>query len=536
MMLAHAVRIGSHRLPKGRVLTGEDIDRLSAEGMTFVTAVRLDVGDIGEDDAAARLAASIPTDHLSFSPASTGRVNVYASVDGLFCVDKSAVDAFNRIDPAITLACLADRVPVRTGDMVATIKIIPLAVAGEALQRGCHCLDGGRPFEVRPFISHAVTLIATELPSLKTSVMDRTARLLAQRVAISGSRLINENRVSHARNPLEAALLQEVDRVKSEPAIIVVFGASAVTDVEDVIPSAIRAVGGEVLRVGMPVDPGNLLVLGRIDGIPVVGAPGCARSPKENGFDWVLNRLMAGESPEAIDIAGMGVGGLLMEISTRPAPREGARPTPDKGTSGGLVVGGLLMAAGQARRMGDGGPHKLLAEFDGEPLVRRSAETLLASRAKPIVAVTGHRGDEIRAALVGLDLECRDNPDYATGLASSLVTGLSAPDLEAVDGVLVMLADMPAVTAPDIDALLAAFETAGGGVVVRSVSNGKRGNPIILPRETFVEVKKLRGDVGARALIEEGGLPIIDVEIGPAAHLDVDTPEAVVAAGGILRT
>ncbi len=312
--------------------------------------------------------------------------------------------------------------------------------------------------------------------------------------------------------------------------MIIVFGASAVADPDDVIPASIRAAGGQVEQVGMPVDPGNLLVLGRIGEVPVLGAPGCARSPKENGFDWVLNRLMAGETPTSFDITGMGVGGLLMEIPTRPLPRDNP-----KAKKAELSVGALMLAAGRASRMGKDGPHKLLAEFGGVPLVRRSAETLLASQASPVVAVTGHRRDEIEAAFAGLAVTSRFNPDYASGMASSLVCGLSAADLASKDGVLVMLADMPGISPAHIDLLIKAFREAGGGVVVRSVSDGKRGNPIILPRLAYDAVLRLEGDVGARAIIESSGLSVIDVDIGPAAHLDVDTPEAVIAAGGVLK-
>jgi molybdenum cofactor cytidylyltransferase len=316
----------------------------------------------------------------------------------------------------------------------------------------------------------------------------------------------------------------------NEPAMIIVFGASAVADPDDVIPAAIRRAGGEVEQVGMPVDPGNLLVLGRIGDVPVLGAPGCARSPKENGFDWVLNRLMAGETPTSFDITGMGVGGLLMEIPTRPLPRDNPKAKQTE-----LSVGALMLSAGRASRMGKDGPHKLLAEFEGMPLVRRSAGMLLASQASPVVAVTGHRREEIEAALSGLAVAAHFNPDYASGMASSLVRGVSSPELTSKDGVLVMLADMPGVTTAHIDLLIKAFREAGGGVVVRSVSDGKRGNPIILPRLAYDAVLRLEGDVGARALIESSGLSVIDVDIGPAAHLDVDTPEAVVAAGGVLK-
>ena len=89
------------------------------------------------------------------------------------------------------------------------------------------------------------------------------------------------------------------------------------------IPAAIVACGGEIDHFGMPVDPGNLMLMGRIGAVPVLGLPGCARSPKVNGFDWVLRRLLAGLPVDAADIMRMGVGGLLAEI---PEPAAAARP------------------------------------------------------------------------------------------------------------------------------------------------------------------------------------------------------------------
>ncbi len=530
VVLAHAIRLAGRRLGKGERLTAETIRALADDGVNSVVGVRLDDGDLGEDAAASGIAGAMERDNLRFSEAATGRVNIHAAVDGLFVADKAVVDALNRVDPAITLACLNDHVPVSAGDMVATIKIIPLAVPAALVDAARDILRRRTAFAVKSYRPRSVTLIATELPTLKSSVMDRTAKILGQRLAVSGSRLMKEIRVSHDREAL-SEVLQGLDlRGIDEPAMVVVFGASAVADSDDVIPAAIRDAGGQEDHIGMPVDPGNLIVLGRIGDVPVIGAPGCARSPKDNGFDWVLNRIMVGERPTPADIAGMGVGGLLMEIPSRPRPRE-ADPRPERP----VTVGSVLLAAGQARRMGAGGPHKLLAEFDGMPLVRRSARMLLTSDLASLVTVTGYRREEVEEALSGLDLVLQFNPDYASGMASSLVSGFSRPEASSQDGVLVMLADMPAVTSRQVDMLVARFLEAGGRAIVRSVFEGKRGNPIILPRATYPAVLRLEGDIGARAIIESSGLPVIDVEIGAAAHIDVDTPEAVVAAGGILK-
>ncbi|CAN7640601.1 molybdopterin-binding/glycosyltransferase family 2 protein [Rhizobium sp. LjRoot30] len=530
-VLAHAAKLADGRLPKGHVLGREDIIRLKSAGFSNVIAVRVEPDDLMEDDAAAQLADAIPRDHLRFSEAATGRVNLYAAANGLFVSDKVVVDRFNRIDPAITLACLADHVPVRAGDMVATIKIIPLAVSRQKVEAARRILEEATAFEVKPFQPRAVTLVATELPSLKVSVMDKTERLLAQRLSLSGSRIVGEIRVPHRMEAVAAAIGQALAKPAADaPAMIVVFGASAMTDFSDVIPEAIRQAGGRVEHAGMPVDPGNLLVLGWIGEVPVLGAPGCARSPKENGFDWILNRILAGECPTAQDITGLGVGGLLMEIPTRPQPRD---LTGDEAQRFAIAI--VVLAAGKASRMGDDGRHKLLAEFGGKPLVRLSAETAIAAGIGRTIVVTGHRADEIAACLDGLDLTLAHNPDFAGGMASSLTTGLSTPGVADADGVLVMLADMPGVTSADLRSLAQAFRGAGGRAIVRAVSNGKRGNPVILPRATYDALMKLEGDVGARHIVETCGLAVIDVDIGEAAHLDVDTPEAVIAAGGVLK-
>ena len=529
-VLAHSVRLPDGSFAKGHKLDHEDVERLAAAGIDRVIAARIELGDLMEDEAAEQLAQAVAPDHLTFSEATTGRVNIHSAVDGLFVANRGAVDRLNSVDPAITLACLADHVPVRSGDMVATFKIIPLAVSGQMVAAGVDILRRMPVFEVKPFRPHAVSLVATELPSLKTAVMDKTARILSQRLQLAGSVLEREERVAHRANAVADAICRALDASDRLPKLVIVFGASAVIDAGDVIPAAIRLTGGEVIQVGMPVDPGNLLVLGKVGDVHVVGAPGCARSPKENGFDWVLDRILAGERPTPQDISGMGVGGLLMEIQSRPRPRDVAvKPAAQ------ISVAVVLLAAGRASRMGEGGSHKLLAEFDGVPLVRRSASTATASGASAVIVVTGHRRGDIERQLSDLAVEPVYNPDYASGMASSLVAGVGAQAAQRADGVLVMLADMPGVTTNDLKTLIGAFRKANGQAIVRAVSGAKRGNPVILPRAVLNAVMRLEGDVGARHIIETSGLPVVDVDIGEAAHLDVDTPEAVVAAGGVLK-
>lgn len=525
-VLAHSLSLGTVRLKKGHVLRPEDLKLIGQNGSQEVIVARLNAGDVGEDAAAEALAQAFTGTNIRAANAATGRVNLYATQAGLFAADRLMVDSLNAIDPSITFACLAEHTAVQSGEMVATIKIIPLAVAGASLEQAKAAIAVRDLAHVLPFRSVRAGLISTSLPSLKTSVMDKTRQLLAGRLSLSGSSLVEESRIAHDAE----AVAGEIRRMAEIHEMIVIFGASAVTDPEDVIPAAIRKAGGAVERVGMPVDPGNLLVLGSLGEIPIIGAPGCARSPKENGFDWVLARLLAGRMPTSVDIARMGVGGLLKEIPTRPQPRQ---PTdPALKSKSALKVGAVMLAAGRASRMGDDAGHKLLAKFDGETLIRRMASTALSSTASQWVVVTGHRGDDIAASLHGLDVKLVDNPEFASGMASSLKRGLATLD-DDIAGALILLGDMPALTSAHLNRLIAAFKEDAGRVIVRACDGERRGNPVILPRSAFSEAMELSGDVGARALIESGSWPVIDVEIGPAARLDVDTPEAVRAAGGV---
>lgn len=195
----------------------------------------------------------------------------------------------------------------------------------------------------------------------------------------------------------------------------------------------------------------------------------------------------------------------------------------------------VILAAGKASRMGEGGKHKLLAEFDGIPLVRRSALTALGADAVSVIVITGHRRSEIETTLDELALTLIDNPDYASGMASSLIAGFSSRSADSADGILVMLADMPRISTTHLDALILAFRNAGGETVIRAVSQGKPGNPVILPHSLNRAVLMLQGDVGARDIIATSDLPVIDVDVGDAAVLDVDTPHEIMAAGGAMN-
>jgi molybdenum cofactor cytidylyltransferase len=521
-IVVHSIRRGGLVLRKGTVVGDAEIAALKAAGILSITVARIEPGDVSEDEAAAGLAAAIAGEGVRVDRAFTGRANLFAETAGVVVVDEAAIDRFNEVDPDITLATLEAFAPVVPGKMIATVKIIPFAVSAAARDKALAVARAGGPasaplLRVAPYRIRKVGVISTILPGLADKVIDKTLRVTRERLAPAGAAIVAERRVPH-ETALLARALDEVLGAGAE--LVIVFGASAIADRRDVIPAAVEAAGGVIEHFGMPVDPGNLILLASAHGRPVLGAPGCARSPKENGFDWVLARLLCGLPVTRHDITGMGVGGLLMEIVTRPQPRATA-------TKPGRRHAAIVLAAGRSTRMG--GANKLIAEISGRPLVRIAAEQALASQARPVIVVTGHQRERVAAALSGLDVVLVHNPDYAAGLSTSLKTGIAAVPADA-DGAIVALGDMPQVDAALIDRLLSAFDPEKGALVVVPTIDGERGNPVVWSRRFFPELAAIEGDVGARHLIASYPEAVVEVPMtGKAALIDVDTPDALMA-------
>jgi molybdenum cofactor cytidylyltransferase len=514
----HTIRQGALVLKKGTLIGPAEVAALEAAGIKDLVVARLEPGDVSEDQAAAEIAAAVAGQGVHVDRAFTGRANLFARRAGVLVVDKEAIDRLNRVDEAITFATLPAFKPVVEGEMIATVKIIPFATSTAALKDALAV--AAKPFiRVAPYKIKKIGVVSTLLPGLAAKVVEKTLRVTQERLAPAGATIVAERRVPHDTK----ALAKAIDEVlKAGAELVVVFGASAIADRRDVIPAAVEAIGGRIEHFGMPVDPGNLMLIGAAGDRPILGAPGCARSPKENGFDWVLMRLLAGVPVSRADVTGLGVGGLLMEIVTRPQPRS------DHDLETGRRVAAVVLAAGRSTRMG--GPNKLLAEIGGRPLIRIAAEQALASRARPLIVVTGHERDKVAAALSGLDVRLVHNPDFAKGLSTSVKVGLAAVPEEA-DAAVVCLGDMPQVSADLIDRLIGAFDPERGALVVIPTIAGKRGNPVVWSRRFFPELMALEGDVGARHLIGRYAEAVTEVPVSDDAALtDIDTPEALLRA------
>ncbi len=314
-ILAHSVKVGDRKLRKGLALTDEHLALMDQAGLSEVTVARLEPGDCHEDEAARMLAAALAPDpaqaNLRVTEAFTGRVNLLAGGPGVAVLDVAALQRFNQINPMITVATVPQYQQMTTGGMVATIKVISYAVPGADVLYAAQLAQGAIRLATPVF--RTAGLVVTDIPGGPPN--EKGIAAIRGRVEALGMELADVQIVPHRSPEIAGALAQ----VQGDVAMILT--GSATSDENDVAPAAVRAAGGAVDRFGMPVDPGNLLFLGELQNRSIIGLPGCARSPALNGADWVLSRVACGIETTGDDIAGMGVGGLLKEIPTRPQPR-----------------------------------------------------------------------------------------------------------------------------------------------------------------------------------------------------------------------
>ena len=319
-ILAHSVGHAKGVFKKGRVLSVSDIELLAASGISRVFAARLGGDDVPEDEAAQALATRIRGANVSVRAPFTGRANLHAEAQGVVVIDGARVNALNRVHESLTVATVGFYSVVDPGQIIVTVKIIPFAVPRKILDRALAIVGDEPLIQVQAFRARRVGLVITKLSRTKASILEKSETAIRERVAALGSDLAKVIVCDHSIDAVGEAVVK-IDKDSCNP--ILVFGASAIVDRGDVVPAGVVAAGGEIIHLGMPVDPGNLMMLGKLRDVPVIGVPSCARSPKVNGFDFVLQRVLAGLELTGHGIMDMGAGGLLAEIPSRPLPREG---------------------------------------------------------------------------------------------------------------------------------------------------------------------------------------------------------------------
>ena len=308
-ILAYSLSYKNGRAKKGQIVDLDLINKLHFEGIRTVHVAKPDSYDLGEDFVAYEIASLLCGDNCTVTRATTGRANIYSDADGLATLDVNLLNELNYIDERLTVATCQPSQKVLKGEVVATIKVIPFALPINVFQTACDLIDRGQPaIKVSCFEKHNAGLILTKNSWNKTKVINKGECILEQKLNSLGSDLMRTIVTDHSHFSVAKAII-DLEGNKLSP--ILILGSCALCDRNDVIPRALTYAGGDVVHVGMPVEPGNLLMFGNINNSSVIGVPTCARSHKLNGFDWILQQVISGQKISSKYIMSLGIGGLI---------------------------------------------------------------------------------------------------------------------------------------------------------------------------------------------------------------------------------
>ncbi len=318
-ILAHKLYDSGGRMifNKGHVIVEADIDRLRQQKLEMITVTQLSDADLHEDLAAERIGIAVSGENVNWRTPGVGRANLTAGKRGVLHVNVPALELVNNIYDGITIATLREYTLVNEGDMVALVKVVPFGVPSarvvdvEQISQSTSAI-----LRVKPLQEKTVALIISGTESTRDRLMNSFIEPVRKRIEGWGSILLEPVFVLHNVDAIAEAIR---DHDKSD--MIIVASISAIIDRDDVVPTALTQAGGSITLHGVPVDPGTLLMMGYLGEIPVVGAPGCIKSPKTNVIDWILPRLLTGERITRANLVSMGHGGLLQDIPDRPMPR-----------------------------------------------------------------------------------------------------------------------------------------------------------------------------------------------------------------------
>lgn len=295
---------------KGHIIVAEDIPILRKLGKEHIYIWKMDDGLIHENDAATRIARLIAGSGLNMSEPREGKVILTASTEGMCRIDADILFQINMIEE-VTVATRSNRRPVKAGEAVVGLRVIPLVFAEEKIQQIETLTNGREVIQVKPFTACRVGVVITGNEVYSGLIEDQFGAILKNKMTSYGCNVIGQTIV-----PDDIDLISQAvhDQIKAGAEMILVTGGMSV-DPDDLTPSALRKAGAEVVSYGAPVLPGAMLMVAYIDNIPVLGLPGCVMYSKVTVFDLVLPTILSGEKITRPMLARLGMGGLCLNCN-----------------------------------------------------------------------------------------------------------------------------------------------------------------------------------------------------------------------------
>lgn len=292
---------------KGHIIRDEDIPVLLSLGKDHIYVWDMDSNDVHENEAGIRLAQAVRGAGVSLTEPSEGKVQLIAEYDGMITIDEDLLYQINLIDDMV-VGTRNNYRPVKKGDVVAGVRVIPLMIDNEKLKQAEEIAKGKDVISILPFKEHKVGIVVTGNEVYYGRIKDRFSPVIKKKVEDYGSEVIGEITVPDDADQIAAA----INKLIAQGANLILASGGMSVDPDDVTPSSIRQTGADIISYGAPVLPGAMMLVAYLSEIPILGLPGCVMYHKTTIFDLLLPFVMSGEKITRPMIARLGLGGLCL--------------------------------------------------------------------------------------------------------------------------------------------------------------------------------------------------------------------------------
>ena len=290
---------------RGHVITQEDIPKLLSIGKQHVFIWEEQAGEIHEEDAARRLSQMTMVNGAHYGTISEGKIQLFADQPGMFRVDKALLEAVNRIGD-ITITTLPDHYPVKTGDRLVSMRIVPLVTEKQQIVEAEDLCRGKQLYDLRPFQPMKVGIIITGSEIYHGRIKDKFEAVARTKLAHYPADILG---VRVCDDELDMIVQAGRDFIAAGADLLVFSGGMSV-DPDDLTPSAIRAMGADIVSYGVPSQPGNMTLVAYLGHTALLGVPGAAISRPTTMFDVLLPQIFSGDPLTKDDLLRLGEGGL----------------------------------------------------------------------------------------------------------------------------------------------------------------------------------------------------------------------------------
>ena len=290
-ILAHTIKLKDLVIRKGKVLNKEHLSILIKNRINEIYVAILQKEDYPENISADLIAKHICSKKLFNIIVSNGRADIYSRLKGVLNIDEKKLLRINEKNQDIAICSIKNYSVIKEGQLVGNVKVLPYAISKRNILKITNDKTIKNIFHIAKKTINKVGIIFTS-NHIKINKEEKILKAINLRLENFNLK-VNHKKICKHNHKILALAIKEI--LKKNIDLILIYGETSISDINDVVPKSIATIKGRVISSIMPTDPGNLLLIGNISNTTIIGVPGCAKSLKRNGFDDILERVCHGE-------------------------------------------------------------------------------------------------------------------------------------------------------------------------------------------------------------------------------------------------